>query len=126
MKKFQFISVYSMSSRTRRNKVPVHEQIKQNVMSRKLAAIQNHHRTERQNRMDRRKYINRSRKNLAGYQRDLENYKALVSAGWDTSRIYKNKENRPREPKLYERSVIEEHPRVSPIKLGKRLGIKIG
>ena len=108
---------------TRRNKdalfaPPAEVLIKQRVLSRKLTGIQNHHRLERQNRMDRRKYINQSRKNLAGYQRDLENYTALVEAGWDVSRIYTNKEHRPRELYLYEKKIVDEHPRISPLKLG--------
>jgi len=117
---------------TRRNKdvflpPPAHVNIRRNVMSRKLEGIQNHHRNELENRKDRRKYMNQSRKNVDGYQRDLENYSALVAAGWDVNQIYKNKEHRPSPLRLYEKSVIEEHPRVSPLKLGKPIkGTRFG
>jgi len=115
---------------TLRNNVilaPAEVLIKQRVLSRKLTGIQNHHRLERQNRMDRRKYLTRSRKALDGYQRNLENYKALVEAGWDVSRIYSNREHRPSQPRLYEKSVIFEHSRVSPLKLGSPIrGTRFG
>ena len=121
-----------MSKRkTRRNKdvifpVPANVEIKKNVLARKMAGIQNYHRNELLNRVDRRKYQTRSRKSLDNYQQDLKNYRALVAAGWDVSRIYLNKDHRPLTPRLYEKSVIHEHTRVSPLKLGSRLGTKMG
>ena len=117
--------------RTRRHKdmifqAPPHVIIKRNVTPRILEGIQQQHRNDRKNRMDRRKYRTRTNNAPEMHTRNLENYNALVSAGWDASRIYTNKEHRPRELRLYEKDVIYEHERVSPLKLGKRLGTQFG
>jgi hypothetical protein len=102
-------------------------QIRRNVESRRSSARKRDLEYEKKNIADRNKYLTRSRKNVEGYQRDVENYKALVSAGWDVSRIYTNKDHRPIQPRLYERNSIFEHQRVSPLKLGKRLsGTRFG
>ena len=95
-------------STTRKNKdmlfpAPSHVHIKKNVLSRKLVGIQNYHRSERQNRMDRR-----------NSKRNLDNYNAVVSVGWDPSRIFTDIPK----PRMYRR--------VSPLKLGKRLGTRFG
>jgi hypothetical protein len=112
---------------TRRNKdvlfaPPSHIlNIIRNVHSRKWKGIQHRDRINLQNKKDRYKYKTRSIKNLDRYIHDLNNFSERTSQGKDVT------QNIPVAPRLYEKSVIFEHPRVSPLKLGKRLsGTRFG